>query len=265
MNPSNIPESSTKTFDSVSLDQDLREVLDEFNSLYKQCGETRMEISQIESQNKALQTELDLLKSHQFVSEEANSKISEIQKMLTRSTELLEQNQSSKEMKVKLKKMKNKIMDLEMQLAELKDSHIKELFQVEIEKEQITSNLRKEVDDERNRLKQEGVNKELTDQINELEARLKSQAEESDNRLKFYQDKINEYLEEKDSLEGQISLIKEENARLRERIKKLEMTRSNPIPASNDSNLNGNGPRPPKVRKINKQRKVFNPLAYDQL
>lgn len=80
----------------------------------------------IEGLNQALLTEIDLIKSNQ----------------------LLEQSKSTKDLQVKLKKLSKKVRELEFELSETKDSHLKQLFQVEVDKDQVLQKIRMEVDEE---------------------------------------------------------------------------------------------------------------------
>lgn len=67
---------------------------------------------------------------------------------MIKSNQLLEQTKSTKDLQVKLKKLNKKVRELEYELSETKDSHLKQLFQVEVNKDQILQKIRMEVDEE---------------------------------------------------------------------------------------------------------------------
>lgn len=95
-------------------------------TIIQKYNETRTKVLKIEGLNQALLTEIDLIKSNQ----------------------LLEQSKSTKDLQVKLKKLSKKVRELEFELSETKDSHLKQLFQVEVDKDQVLQKIRMEVDEE---------------------------------------------------------------------------------------------------------------------
>lgn len=60
-------------------------------------------------------------------------------------------------------------------------------------------------------MKKSGLHQELSVQIAVLEAKLKSQADDFDDRSSMYEQKIEKYLRENARLESEISLMKEVN------------------------------------------------------
>lgn len=102
----------------------------------------------LEARNKVLEIELEIERN-----QKNGESIHQIVSLLEQTNAILDNSKSSKYVKARISQLKKTIRDLEKELAELKNDHLTDLCNLQIEKDGIVEKIRKEADDESKNIK----------------------------------------------------------------------------------------------------------------